>query len=831
LSYLNNKIFRRKNAVFSLSLILMLSMTIIIAFAEPSFAQVGIPQPEKTTGYISVAPTLIGVDQEATVNLWIFPLPTNYLYNPVYSGFTGVTVTLNKPDGSKDSFKPVDGTGQFVAGQTESNGAIFFYYTPDMVGNWSISFTMPEQNLTDNTGTVLYTGCTSNTAYFTVQTDPVMAGLLNGYPWSSLPNDNTYWSYPINANNREWSQISGEWLQGRTSAYVLSNYFTGVTSRLWQPYGQGPNTPHIVWKQPLRGAGIIGGDYGSLSYYFPDYSGSIIIEGHLFRTTVRAGAANATFKCFDFSTGQLLYTASGDISCGIHLPGNPLAQNSIINGVNNSVVLANSMGSYVTPYLFGITGTNWNYYDPNSGALMRSIVNASSGFRLVDGTNLAYGAASGNLTAWDISKVANNNWPTGIKWTRPLPASNAGKTPSLFAISTEVSTIVLTTRNQYWGFNAKDGSSLWNLTLTYPVEANEAFDLYGVDDFIVFDPVDVTFNCYSMLSGGLLWSSPSLGSSSPWASLWSVYASATNDYNNVYIALPDGTVSALSLKTGKELWRSEAIPSTEYTNNVVPYWQGMLMAGGNIYAYAGYSLGYSLDPIPRQAMIVCVNATTGGITYTLNGGVFPEAAANGYVIGSSYFDGNIYCIGKGSTSTTVAAQQQMGGSLLIQGSVLDASPVSSSATLKAMCPNGVPAISDANMSAWMDYLHMQNATLLSDTPQFTGVQVTLTAVDPNGNTITMGTTTSDYKGNYGLQWTPSTPGIYHIYATFAGSTSYYTSSASTYATVASAIATVTPTSATQPEVSNTDMVMYFVATGIAIIIAIAIATFLILRRK
>jgi hypothetical protein len=116
LNYLNNKIFRNKNAVFSLSLILMLSMTIIIAFAQPSLAQVSVPQPEKTTGYTSVAPTLIGVGQEATVNLWVFPLPTNYLYNPIFSGFNGVTVTFIKPDGSKDSFKPVDGTGQFVAG-------------------------------------------------------------------------------------------------------------------------------------------------------------------------------------------------------------------------------------------------------------------------------------------------------------------------------------------------------------------------------------------------------------------------------------------------------------------------------------------------------------------------------------------------------------------------------------------------------------------------------------------------------------------------------------------------------------------------------------------
>ena len=112
----------------------------------------------------------------------------------------------------------------------------------------------------------------------------------------------------------------------------------------------------------------------------------------------------------------------------------------------------------------------------------------------------------------------------------------------------------------------------------------------------------------------------------------------------------------------------------------------MVLVGGNLYAYAGYSLGYQLNPVPRFAMMVCINATTGDIIYTLNGGVCPTAAANGYVIGSSIYDGNLYCLGKGPTSTTVTAQQQVGGSVLIQGSVLDTSPASSSATLTAMFP-------------------------------------------------------------------------------------------------------------------------------------------------
>jgi hypothetical protein len=258
----------------------------------------------------------------------------------------------------------------------------------------------------------------------------------------------------------------------------------------------------------------------------------------------------------------------------------------------------------------------------------------------------------------------------------------------------------------------------------------------------------------------------------------------------------------------------------------------MLLVDGKIYSYAGYASSYKINPIPRHSMVVCINATNGDTIFTLNGGIRVSSAANGYVIGTGDFDGNLYCLGKGPTSTTVMAQQQVGGSVLIQGSVLDKSLASSGADLMAKYPNGVPAISDADMSVWMDYLHMQNATLLNDPPNCIGVPVMLTAVDPNGNSINIGTVTSNGDGHFAYQWTPNTAGLYTIYATFAGSDSYFTSHGITSATVASVSSpTAAPTSATQPEVSNSDMIMYFAATGIAIIVAIAVATVFIIRKK
>ena len=89
------------------------------------------------------------------------------------------------------------------------------------------------------------------------------------------------------------------------------------------------------------------------------------------------------------------------------------------------------------------------------------------------------------------------------------------------------------------------------------------------------------------------------------------------------------------------------------------------------------------------------------------------------------------------------------------------------------------AISDENMSVWMDYLYGQNATLINSPPQCNGVTVRLSAVDPNGNPVNIGTVTSDSTGQFKTLWTPTTTGTYSVYATFDGSNSYYGSYAET----------------------------------------------------
>jgi hypothetical protein len=162
-----------------------------------------------------------------------------------------------------------------------------------------------------------------------------------------------------------------------------------------------------------------------------------------------------------------------------------------------------------------------------------------------------------------------------------------------------------------------------------------------------------------------------------------------------------------------------------------------------------------------------------------------------------------------------------GATALIKGNVFDQSPISI----------GTPAVSDSSMSEQMDYLHMQNATLLNNPPKEVGVPVTLTATDPNGNPITIGTTTTDSAGNYAINFVPDKVGIYKITATFAGTDGYFTSNSETALSV-TALASTAPTQSSIAVGTTTDSLMIVLIAGIiAIIIAIVLVGLVLIKRK
>jgi hypothetical protein len=203
------------------------------------------------------------------------------------------------------------------------------------------------------------------------------------------------------------------------------------------------------------------------------------------------------------------------------------------------------------------------------------------------------------------------------------------------------------------------------------------------------------------------------------------------------------------------------------------------------------------------------------------------AIADGYSTWFNGYDNQIYVVGRGPSALSVEAPKasiELGRSLVIAGSVSDISAGTKQAQQAADFPNGVPCVSDDSMKDWMGYIYQQRPAPANAK----GVTVTLSVLDSNNNFRTIGTTTTDLSGAYSYQWAPDIPGKYIVYASFAGTNGYWPSSAET----SFAVDAVTSTQTQAPIVNapSNDSI-YFVASTVAIIIAIAIVGVLILRKR
>src|SRR5512147_2805688 len=119
------------------------------------------------------------------------------------------------------------------------------------------------------------------------------------------------------------------------------------------------------------------------------------------------------------------------------------------------------------------------------------------------------------------------------------------------------------------------------------------------------------------------------------------------------------------------------------------------------------------------------------------------------------------------------ASTTLGQSVVIRGTITDIAAGTKQNEQAARFPNGVPAVSDDSMSAWMEYVYMQKPKPTNTT----GVPITLDVVDDNGNYRNIGSTVSDDRGFFTFTWQPDIPSSYKLIASFTGSESYWPSSA------------------------------------------------------
>jgi len=152
--------------------------------------------------------------------------------------------------------------------------------------------------------------------------------------------------------------------------------------------------------------------------------------------------------------------------------------------------------------------------------------------------------------------------------------------------------------------------------------------------------------------------------------------------------------------------------------------------------------------------------------------------------------------------------------------------------------NGTPASSwlstRSSMLFWRNHERL-NGLCLPAKPiptNFTGVTVSLDALDPNGNNVHIGNATSDENGLYYYTWTtPNIPGSYLITVTFAGTNGYWGSNAQTAMTVQSAPSTAATPTSTPTSAAPAYFVPAIAGLFVLIIIVLALVVLLMLRKR
>jgi hypothetical protein len=406
-----------------------------------------------------------------------------------------------------------------------------------------------------------------------------------------------------------------------------------------------------------------------------------------------------------------------------------------------------------------------------------------------------------------------------------------------------------------WALSLKPGSEgtlLWNITYVPPATAIPDVVSGGVfagglmvgptttvsfgsntmmspEDgvFLFKEPMTRRWWGYSLSTGQQLW-----GPSEPEDS-WNYYGMNNDIYNGMLISYGSGMsgshLIAYDIKTGKVLWTY----TPEQVGFESPYGtyplQMAAICDGKIYVY---STEHSpTEPMWRGSYVRCINASNGDELWKLlcwYGSLGSGSISDGYFVTLNYYDNQIYCIGKGPSATTVTASPKIsehGTSVLIEGMVTDQSPGATAIATKLGYANGVPAIADENMEAWMEYLYEQQS-MPNDA---TGVQVSLDTLDPNGNFVHIDTVTSDASGMFKKIWTPEVPGEYTVIASFLGTKSY----GSSYAETAVGVSEAQPTPSPVEIPAYPDYTPLFTGIIIAVIIAIliGIVNLLVLRSR
>ncbi len=409
----DSKTLRRKEKVNYKSKLATLLLALFVASVVTSIplmnsnAQAQVSGTMKTYPLVDAIPNPVGVGQTTLLKCGISEAAAS-----ASLGWIGLKIEVTKPDGTKQTFGPFT---------TDSTGSTYTSYTPDQIGNYTVTtifpnntvparFTPSERGYAIEAGTILLESSISMTLQVVESVE------INFYPGHALPTE--YWSRPIDPQLREWYSISGNWVERPVNSLVKYQ-------------DNAPETPHVLWATPYEMGGLSGGLYDGENYvqaamyagdaYEGRFSASVVINGRLYYNTAGTGTYSSVgipgIQAIDLHTGEKLWFLNNTV---LSFGQTMFYPSYNVNGVWN--------------YLWSVTGSNYTAYNPDNGEFEFQFYNVPSGIRTwgPNGEILIYNVdrTNGWMALWNSTLAglqnANIGTPSYGSWTFGVIGLRAG---------------------------------------------------------------------------------------------------------------------------------------------------------------------------------------------------------------------------------------------------------------------------------------------------------------------------------------------------------------------------------------------------------------------